>query len=121
MTGKEVCRYIDLVDRRVFIITHSGVDWKPEYSAELEAIDRELTGLCRKVDREHGQKEERKMKPYRVKYWHLDEDGREEYMEFDSLEQAQAFYDSLDGRAEIQKYVAENHNYEVVVFPTFEV
>ncbi len=56
MTGKEVCRYIDLVDRRVFIIMHSGVDWKPEYTAELEAIDRELAELRRKVDREHGRK-----------------------------------------------------------------
>ena len=56
MTGKEVCRYIDLVDRRVFIFTHSGVDWKPEYTAELEAIDRELAELRRKVNLEHGRK-----------------------------------------------------------------
>ncbi len=61
------------------------------------------------------------MKEYRVKYWLEDQDGREEYMEFGSVEQAQAFYDSLDGKAEIQKYVEEIHDYEVVVYPTFEV
>lgn len=58
MTGKEVCRYIDLVDRRVFIISHAGVDWKPEYAVELEAIDMELAELRRKVDQEHGRKQE---------------------------------------------------------------
>ena len=121
MTDKEVCRYIDLVDRRVFIITHSGVDWKPEYSAELEAIDRELTELRKKVDREYRQKEERKMKPYRVKYWHPNEDGGEEFVEFEPWEVAKIFYDSLGGRAEIQRYVEEIHDYEVVVFPTFDV
>lgn len=52
------------------------------------------------------------MKEYRVKYWLEDQDGREEYMEFGSVEQAQAFYDSLDGKAEIQKYVEEIHDYE---------
>ena len=61
------------------------------------------------------------MKEYRVKFWHQDEDGREEYMEFDTMEQAQAFYDSLDGMAEIQRYVEEIHDYEIVVYPTFEV
>ena len=61
------------------------------------------------------------MKEYRVKYWHQDEDGREEFMECDTREEAQEFYDSLDGRAEIQRYVEEIHNYEVVVFPTFDV
>lgn len=56
MTDKEVCRYINLVDRRVFILSHSGVDWKPEYAAELESIDRELAELRRLVDEEHGKK-----------------------------------------------------------------
>lgn len=120
MTGKEVCRYIDLVDRRVFIISHSGVDWKPEYAAELEAIDRELAELRRKVDQEHGRKEG-KMKEYRVKYWREDEDGRQDSVEFDTREEAQAFYDSLDGRAEIQKYVDRLHAYEAIVAPAFEV
>ena len=52
------------------------------------------------------------MKEYRVKYWREDGDGREEYMEFETMDQAQAFYDSLDGKAEIQKYVEEIHDYE---------
>ncbi|MCI9191762.1 MAG: hypothetical protein HFH84_19715 [Lachnospiraceae bacterium] len=61
------------------------------------------------------------MKEYRVKYWREDGDGREEYMEFETMDQAQAFYDSLNGKAEIQKYVEEIHDYEVVAYPTFEV
>ena len=120
MTDKEVCRYIDLVDRRVFIISHSGVDWKPEYAAELEAIDRELAELRRKVDREHGRKEE-DMKEYRVRFWHQDEDGRQDSMEFGTREEAQAFYNSVSGQAEIQQYVDRLHAYEMVVAPAFEV
>lgn len=42
MTEKQVSRYIDLVHRRTYILTHSGVDWKPEYASETEQIDREL-------------------------------------------------------------------------------
>lgn len=121
MTGKEVCRYIDLVDRRVFIISHAGVDWKPEYAVELEAIDMELAELRRKVDQEHGRKqEEGKMKPYRVRFWHQDEDGRADCTEFDTREEAQAFYDNMDGQAEIQKYIEERHAYEMIVAPTYE-
>ena len=47
MTDREVCRYMELMDRRVFILTHSGISWKPEYGPELEAIDRELARLRR--------------------------------------------------------------------------
>ena len=61
------------------------------------------------------------MKEYRVKYWLEDKDGREEYMGFETREEAQAFYDSLDGKAEIQRYVEAIHDYEAVVYPTFEV
>ena len=61
-----------------------------------------------------GRKEEAR-KEYRVKVWHWDEDGREDYMEFDTMEQAQAFYDSLDGMAEIQRYVEAIHGYEAVL------
>lgn len=60
------------------------------------------------------------MKEYRVKYWRQDEDGREEYMEFETMEQAQEFYDSLGGRAEIQKYIEGSHRYETIVSPDFE-
>ena len=58
------------------------------------------------------------MKDYRVKYW--EQDGQESYIEFDNMEQAQIFYDSLNGMAEIQKYVEAIHAYEAVVYPTFE-
>lgn len=60
------------------------------------------------------------MKEYRVRYWLQDQDGREEYMEFDTMEEAQDFYDSQNGLAEIQKYDAERHCYEDVLYPTFE-
>lgn len=42
MTEKQVSRYIDLVHRRTYILTHRGVDWKPEYASETEQIDCEL-------------------------------------------------------------------------------
>lgn len=60
------------------------------------------------------------MREFRVKYWHENYDGREDYMEFDTMEEAQAFYDSLGGRAEIEKYNEERHYYETVVRPEFE-
>ncbi len=60
------------------------------------------------------------MKEFRVRFWHQDEDGREEVVEFDTQEQAQDFYDSLDGKAEIQKYVDRLHTYETIVGPTYE-
>ena len=31
------------------------------------------------------------------------------------------FYNSLDGKAEVQRYVEERHEYEAFVYPTFEV
>ena len=51
MTDEEVCRYLELVDRRLFILTHSGINWKPEYGSEMEALDRELAGLRVMIDR----------------------------------------------------------------------
>lgn len=61
------------------------------------------------------------MKGYRVRFWHSGEDGREDCIEFDSEDQAKAFYDSLDGKAEIQQYVDRLHAYETVVAPTYEI
>ena len=49
------------------------------------------------------------MNEYRVRYWR--EDGSEDYMAFNTMEQVKEFYDSLDGKAEIQKYVEERHEY----------
>ena len=41
MTDKEVSRYLELVERRLFILTHSGTDWRPEYGVALARIDQE--------------------------------------------------------------------------------
>lgn len=60
-------------------------------------------------------------KRYRVRFWLEDQDGREEHMEFGTMAQAQAFYDSRGGKAEIQEYIEERHRYEAVVYPSFEV
>lgn len=54
MTEKEVLRYLTLVDRKLTIYTDSGVNWMPEYEAELAAIDRELAQLRILVDAEHA-------------------------------------------------------------------
>ena len=59
------------------------------------------------------------MKEYKVKFWN--EDGSEDYLEFETLGQAQGFYDSLDGKAEIQRYVDRLHAYEAIAGPTYEV
>jgi hypothetical protein len=273
MNGKDVNRYLTLLDRKLFIVAHSGVEWKPEYGPEMEAIDQELVELRKLVDQEHGRgrrmekevqmkafasesdfdeayekfladlpqagiavrsrhermernftayldafekwvfrhayeagyaaamaagsgvpctdrgtvmeqmrrealyaqrsyaedllhdvygqakmarrlgaitKEEflelnymtvcfmntdqeyirrrneeffngskETVKGYRVKYWNGD--GGEDYMEFDREDQAMGFYNSLDGKAEVQRYIGERHEYEAFVYPTFEV
>ncbi len=62
--------------------------------------------------------EESLVKGYRVKFWQ--NDGTEEHLEFDSMERAQTFYDSLDGLAEIQQYSEERHGYEAIIYPEFE-
>ena len=61
------------------------------------------------------------MKPYRVRYWHDDEDGREDFMEFDTLEQAEEFYISLDGQAALQKWNERWHGWWAVWGPEFEI
>lgn len=59
MTKEQALRYIDLVDRRLFILIHSGVDWKPEYEPELEQINKELRQLRPLVEQEHRQREQK--------------------------------------------------------------
>lgn len=86
---------------------------------DREFIRRKNEGFLSGCDAAAGK--EGQMKGYRVRYWLEDQDGREEHMEFDTMEQAQAFYNGLGGRAEIQKYIEEYHGYEAVVHPTFEV
>ena len=53
MTAQQVSRYIDLVNRRMDVLSHSGVDWKPEYGLELNQIEKELAELRLLVDAEH--------------------------------------------------------------------
>lgn len=57
MTGKEVNRYLSLVNRRLVILLNSGIDWKPEYGPELEEIDRELAALRPLIDEEDEHRE----------------------------------------------------------------
>lgn len=58
MTAADVTRYLALVDRRMFILEHSGVDWWPEYGSELESIDQELVKLRKVIDAEHARRKE---------------------------------------------------------------
>lgn len=53
MTDKDVCRYLELVDRRCFILIYSEIDWKPEYAAEMETIEKETAGLRMLIEQEH--------------------------------------------------------------------
>ena len=57
MKQEQVSRYLDLVARRTYILTHSGVDWKPEYAKEMQQIDKELAILRPLVDQEHKRRE----------------------------------------------------------------
>ena len=56
MGVEEILRYIYLVDRRFTILQNSGVNWKPEYELELEAIDKELKQLRAVVEEEHNKR-----------------------------------------------------------------
>ncbi|WP_276950622.1 hypothetical protein [Acetatifactor muris] len=57
-------------------------------------------------------------KQYRVKF--QDDGGKVIFREFDTMEQAQDLYNSLDEKAEIQKFNEDLGHYEIVVYPTFE-
>lgn len=58
------------------------------------------------------------MKPYKVRF--QNEDGKEVSQGFDTMEQAQQLYDSLDGAAVIQKWDGRQQAYEDIVFQIFE-
>lgn len=58
------------------------------------------------------------VKEYKVRFWvGKKEDGRF----FETMEEAQAIYDALDGKAQIQKWDPDRLAYETVVFAEFEV
>lgn len=50
LSEEQVTRYLQLTDRRMFIVMHSGASWKPEYAQELEEIDREIESLRTAID-----------------------------------------------------------------------
>lgn len=50
LSEEQVVRYLQLVDRRMFIVMNSGITWKPEYAQELEDIDREIATLRPAID-----------------------------------------------------------------------
>ena len=52
-TDKDVLSYLDLVNRRCFILLHSGSSWKPEYGPELDVIDQQLAGYRLRIDMQH--------------------------------------------------------------------
>lgn len=55
LTDKDVNRYLWLVDRKLSLLT-AGIDWKPEYGPEMEAIDKEIKELRVLIDREHARR-----------------------------------------------------------------
>ena len=58
MTVDEVLRYIQLVRRKMYILTHNGIEWLPEYEEELQQINQELAFLRPLVDAEHAKRKE---------------------------------------------------------------
>ena len=52
MTDQHVLRYLELVDRLLWIMRHSGTDWKPEYEEEGNAIRAELEAIRPIVEEE---------------------------------------------------------------------
>lgn len=56
MNDKQVLRYLTLLDRKIKI-GFSGINWKPEYAAELEQIDKEIAMLREFIDSEHEKRQ----------------------------------------------------------------
>lgn len=53
LSVEQINRYLSLVERRLYIVMHSGVDWKPEYIQELQDIDEEIAVLREIIDAAH--------------------------------------------------------------------
>ena len=58
MTVEQVTEYLDLINRRLYILTHSGIHWKPEYAQELDGINQKIEELRSTV--EQARKEKKK-------------------------------------------------------------
>ena len=56
MLNCQIHRYLELSARMLEIMLNSGINWKPEYEAELKAIKAELHELRPLVDAEHEKK-----------------------------------------------------------------
>lgn len=54
LSEEQVMRYLELVDRRMFIVMNSGITWKPEYAQELEKIDSEIAVLRTAIEAAHA-------------------------------------------------------------------
>ena len=52
MTDQQVLRYLELVDRLLWLNLHSGIEWRPAYGPELEAVRTELAVLRPLVEEE---------------------------------------------------------------------
>lgn len=52
MSEKQIVRYLELSSRMLQIMLDSGINWKPEYEAELVAIKKELSQMRPIVDAE---------------------------------------------------------------------
>lgn len=57
MTDTEVTRYINAVHMKMYVLLHSGIDWKPEYDQILEKANKELAELRPLVDEELRRRE----------------------------------------------------------------
>lgn len=57
MTDTEVSRYINAVHTKMWVLRHSGIDWKPEYGQMLEKANKELAELRPLVDEELRRRE----------------------------------------------------------------
>ena len=58
MSEKQIVRYLELSSRMLQIMLDSGINWKPEYEAELVAIKKELRQMRPIVDAEHEKRGE---------------------------------------------------------------
>lgn len=58
MSEKQIARYLELSARMLQIMLNSGINWKPEYEAELVTIKRELRQMRPLVDAEHEKRGE---------------------------------------------------------------
>ncbi len=52
VTNDQVVKYLTLLDQKVRITAHSGVEWRPEYSTELMEIDKALSELRSTINEE---------------------------------------------------------------------